>query len=54
VLVPFLVFAIGVSRHAEDNGIRQDVAQGTHKLIAARYTSAAFSSRPDGAARQRR
>jgi len=35
------------------NGILQDVAQGTHKLIAARYTFRRSSSRPDGAARQR-
>ena len=39
VLVPFLVFAIGVSHGTQKmNGILQDVAQGTHKLIAARYT----------------
>ena len=39
VLVPFLVFAIGVSHGAQKmNGIMQDIGRGTHKLIAARYT----------------
>jgi predicted RND superfamily exporter protein len=39
VLVPFLVFAIGVSHGTQKmNGILQDVARGTHKLVAARYT----------------
>jgi len=39
VLVPFLVFAIGVSHGAQKmNGIMQDVGRGTHRLIAARYT----------------
>ncbi len=39
ILVPFLVFAIGVSHGAQKmNGIMQDIARGTHKLIAARYT----------------
>ncbi|MFZ3183051.1 MAG: RND transporter [Pseudomonadales bacterium RIFCSPLOWO2_12_59_9] len=39
VLVPFLIFAIGVSHAAQKmNGIMQDVGRGTHKLIAARYT----------------
>ncbi|RJG23495.1 RND family transporter [Massilia cavernae] len=39
VLVPFLVFAIGVSHAAQKmNGIMQDVGRGTHKYIAARYT----------------
>ncbi|RJG11346.1 efflux RND transporter permease subunit, partial [Massilia cavernae] len=39
ILVPFLVFAIGVSHGAQKmNGIMNDVAKGTHKLIAARYT----------------
>ncbi|MDQ6770901.1 MAG: MMPL family transporter [Gemmatimonadota bacterium] len=39
ILVPFLVFAIGVSHGAQKmNGIMQDVARGTHKYIAARYT----------------
>lgn len=39
ILVPFLVFAIGVSHGAQKmNGIMQDVGRGTHRLIAARYT----------------
>lgn len=39
VLVPFLVFAIGMSHGAQKmNGIMQDIGRGTHKLIAARYT----------------
>lgn len=39
VLVPFLIFAIGVSHAAQKmNGIMQDVGRGTHRLIAARYT----------------
>src|SRR5262249_37542637 len=39
ILVPFLVFAIGVSHGAQKmNGIMQDIGRGTHKLIAARYT----------------
>lgn len=39
VLVPFLIFAIGVSHAAQKmNGIMQDIARGTHKQIAARYT----------------
>ena len=39
ILIPFLVFAIGVSHGAQKmNGIMQDVGRGTHKLIAARYT----------------
>lgn len=39
ILVPFLVFAIGMSHGAQKmNGIMQDVARGTHKLVAARYT----------------
>ena len=39
VLVPFLIFAIGVSHGAQKmNGIMQDVGRGTHKLVAARYT----------------
>jgi hypothetical protein len=39
VLVPFLVFAIGVSHGAQKmNGIMQDVGRGTHKWVAARYT----------------
>jgi predicted RND superfamily exporter protein len=39
VLVPFLVFAIGVSHGAQKmNGIMQDIGRGTHRLVAARYT----------------
>jgi uncharacterized protein len=39
ILVPFLVFAIGVSHGAQKmNGIMQDVGRGTHKQVAARYT----------------
>ncbi|MCS3835686.1 hypothetical protein HNR03_000266 [Pseudomonas sp. JAI111] len=39
ILVPFLVFAIGVSHGTQKmNGIMQDVARGTHKYVAARYT----------------
>ncbi|MES2264647.1 MAG: MMPL family transporter [Pseudomonadota bacterium] len=39
ILVPFLVFAIGVSHGAQKmNGIMQDVGRGTHRLVAARYT----------------
>ena len=39
ILIPFLVFAIGVSHGAQKmNGIMQDIARGTHKLVAARYT----------------
>jgi len=39
MLVPFLVFAIGVSHGAQKmNGIMQDVGRGTHRLVAARYT----------------
>ncbi len=39
ILVPFLVFAIGVSHGAQKlNGVLQDVARGTHRYIAARYT----------------
>lgn len=39
MLVPFLIFAIGVSHGAQKmNGIMQDVGRGTHKLIGARYT----------------
>ncbi|MFO1270389.1 MAG: MMPL family transporter [Rubrivivax sp.] len=39
ILVPFLVFAIGVSHGAQKmNGIVQDIAQGAHRLVAARYT----------------
>ncbi len=39
VLVPFLIFAIGVSHGAQKmNGIQQDVGRGTVRLVAARYT----------------
>lgn len=39
ILVPFLVFAIGVSHGAQKlNGILQDIGRGTHRYIAARYT----------------
>jgi len=39
VLVPFLVFATGVSHGAQKmNGILQDVGRGTQRLVAARYT----------------
>ena len=39
ILVPFLVFAIGVSHGAQKmNGIMQDIARGTHRLVAARFT----------------
>ena len=40
ILVPFLIFAIGLSHGAQKmNGILQDVGRGTHKYVAARYTS---------------
>ena len=39
ILVPFLVFAIGVSHGAQKmNGIMQDIGRGTHRYVAARYT----------------
>lgn len=39
ILVPFLVFAIGMSHGAQKmNGIMQDVGRGTHRWVAARYT----------------
>ena len=39
ILVPFLVFAIGISHGAQKmNGIMQDIGRGTHRLVAARYT----------------
>lgn len=45
VLVPFLIFAIGVSHAAQKmNGIMQDIARGTHRQIAARYTFRTSSS----------
>lgn len=39
ILVPFLVFAIGISHGAQKmNGVMQDVGRGTHRYVAARYT----------------
>ena len=39
ILVPFLVFAIGVSHGAQKlNGIMQDTGRGCHPYVAARYT----------------
>ncbi|MGK5079164.1 efflux RND transporter permease subunit [Janthinobacterium sp. HLX7-2] len=39
ILVPFLVFAIGMSHGAQKmNGIMQDIGRGVHRLVAARYT----------------
>lgn len=39
VLVPFLVFAIGVSHGVQKmNGILQDVGSGAHRYVAARFT----------------
>lgn len=39
ILVPFLVFAIGISHGAQKmNGVMQDIAVGTHRYVAARYT----------------
>lgn len=39
ILVPFLVFAIGVSHGAQKmNGIMQDIGRGAHRLVAARLT----------------
>ena len=39
ILVPFLVFAIGMSHGAQKmNGIMQDVGRGINKLVAARFT----------------
>jgi len=39
ILVPFLVFAIGVSHGAQKmNGIMQDIGRGAHRLVAARFT----------------
>lgn len=38
MLVPFLIFAIGMSHGAQKmNGIMQDIGRGTHRLVAARY-----------------
>ncbi len=39
VLVPFLIFAIGMSHGAQKmNGVMQDIGRGTHRLVAARFT----------------
>ncbi|MDR7379306.1 putative RND superfamily exporter protein [Rhodoferax ferrireducens] len=39
ILVPFLVFAIGMSHGAQKmNGIMQDIGRGCPKLVAARFT----------------
>lgn len=39
VLVPFLVFAIGMSHGAQKmNGVMQDIGRGMHPLVSARYT----------------
>ncbi len=39
ILVPFLVFAIGMSHGAQKmNGIMQDIGRGMHRLVAARLT----------------
>lgn len=38
-MVPFLVFAIGMSHGAQKmNGIMQDIGRGTHRVVAARFT----------------
>ncbi|UTW12373.1 efflux RND transporter permease subunit [Marinobacterium rhizophilum] len=39
ILVPFLVFAIGVSHATQKmNGIMRDIGRGAHKLVASRFT----------------
>jgi len=39
ILVPFLVFAIGVSHGAQKmNGVMQDIGRGMHRWVAARFT----------------
>lgn len=39
ILVPFLIFAIGISHGAQKmNGIMQDIGRGTQMMVAARYT----------------
>lgn len=39
ILVPFLVFAIGMSHGAQMmNGIMQEIGRGSHRLVSARYT----------------
>jgi len=46
VLVPFLIFAIGISHGAQKmNGVMQDVARGTHRYVAAATPSGACSWR---------
>lgn len=49
ILVPFLVFAIGVSHGVQKmNGIMEDIGRGTHRYVAARYTfRRIFCRRPD-------
>lgn len=39
ILVPFLIFAIGMSHGAQKmNGVMQDIGRGAHRLVAARFT----------------
>ncbi|OYD60077.1 UNVERIFIED_ORG: hypothetical protein BDU10_9402 [Burkholderia sp. CF145] len=39
ILVPFLIFAVGVSHGAQKmNGVTQDIGRGTDRYVAARYT----------------
>ncbi len=39
ILVPFLIFAIGLSHGAQKmNGVMQDIGRGAHRYVAARYT----------------
>ena len=39
MLVPFLIFAIGISHGAQKmNGILQDIGRGMHRYVAARFT----------------
>lgn len=39
MLVPFLIFAIGISHGAQKmNGIMQDIGRGQHRYVAARFT----------------
>ena len=55
ILVPFLVFAIGVSHGAQKmNGIMQDIGRGTHQARRrALHVPPAVPRRPDRAARRR-
>jgi hypothetical protein len=54
ILVPFLVFAIGVSHGAQKmNGIMQDIGRGAHRWSPRASRSGACSSRPHGAAGRR-